>query len=102
MIFVATLHARTEAVDEVRGILEDLARRTAAEDGALGYEVLEETGGTGRFVLVERYRDQTAFDAHMASDYVQGALARFAGLLAEPPATGIFTQAARLDRKPAA
>ncbi|WP_342234520.1 putative quinol monooxygenase [Inquilinus sp. OTU3971] len=90
MIFIAILLVRPEAIDRVRDLLIDIARQTASEEGALSYQALQSASEPAHFQVVERYRDRAAFEAHMASSYVQDALREFEQLLEEPPATSFF------------
>ncbi|SDT82902.1 Quinol monooxygenase YgiN [Streptomyces sp. TLI_053] len=80
---LAILRARPEHVDELDAALRDVAGRTAGEPGALAYSVARQDGG--RFLVVERYADGPARDAHFAAPYVAGLLDRFPLLLAEEP-----------------
>lgn len=51
----------------VRGILRALAAATGREPGCERFEVLESAANPGGFVLVERYADDRAHAAHLAS-----------------------------------
>ncbi|MFC4764118.1 nitroreductase family protein [Dyella koreensis] len=98
MIFVAELQAREDSIDTVHALLADLARTTAAEDGALAYSVRQHLDDPTRFQVSEHYRDHLAFEQHMASPPVQHALARFAELLRAPPAVARYEEKAALPQ----
>lgn len=66
---VAFWRARPAAVVEVRGILRELAERTAREPGCRGFEVLEATRLPGQFVLLEEYADERARADHTATEH---------------------------------
>lgn len=79
---VATIPARSEAVDAIRAALQDLAAATRQEDGCLAYDLYESAAAPGTFVTVERWADQSALDAHLASPHVAAAFAAAEGALA--------------------
>lgn len=43
---------------------------TRAEDGCLDYGCYEDAGRPGRFVFVERWRDQAALDRHLSTPHM--------------------------------
>jgi quinol monooxygenase YgiN len=55
--------------EEATGLLARLAEATRAEPGCRMYLVHRSTEDTRRFFVYERYDDQTAFDAHRASEH---------------------------------
>lgn len=85
MIYLVELQATPGQGPRVLELLRQLRAATAREPGAVAYLIHHATDDTDRVVLYERYADQTAADAHMASEPVQEALAAFGGLLASPP-----------------
>ncbi|MER5352268.1 putative quinol monooxygenase [Kitasatospora sp. NPDC002551] len=80
---LAILRARPEHADALEAALREVASATRHEPGALAYTVGRQEGD--RFLVVERYTDQAARDAHFGSPYVADLLARFPRLLAEDP-----------------
>jgi quinol monooxygenase YgiN len=61
-----------ERAGEAEGIFQELALASRQEAGCLGYEVLR--GGDGAratFCLFEKWRDQAAFDFHLATEHFQ-------------------------------
>ncbi|MFJ9445724.1 putative quinol monooxygenase [Kitasatospora sp. NPDC101235] len=80
---VAILQARPGREEALAEALREVAERTRAEPGALGYTVGRQEGG--RFLVAERYADRRAREAHFASSHVTGLLARFPELLAGEP-----------------
>lgn len=82
---LAHVNARTDAADAMRGVFEALVVPSRGEPGCIDYQVYEDVDRPGRFVTVECWRDQDAFDKHMASPHVAGALAAAGPLLAKPP-----------------
>ncbi|MFF2659128.1 putative quinol monooxygenase [Kitasatospora sp. NPDC058032] len=80
---LAILRARPEQADALDAALREVAESTLREPGALAYTVARQDGE--RFLVVERYADHAAREAHFAAPYVTGLLARFPELLAEEP-----------------
>jgi quinol monooxygenase YgiN len=98
MIFVADLHARADAVDDVRQLLAGLAATTAREPGVLAYSVRQRQDDPTRFQVSEHYRDRAAWETHMAAPYVRHALDRFERLLEAPPAVASYDERAALPQ----
>lgn len=71
-------------LDEVLAIVAELGPQSLAEPGCLGYEVYRGVDAPDSVLLVERYRDQAALDAHRQSAHYQALVAgRVLALLAE-------------------
>jgi quinol monooxygenase YgiN len=69
MLVNAVLYTVPEdKADEVTSILRELAAASRAEPGCLGFDVARGEDGT-TFVLYEKWRDQTALDAHYATEH---------------------------------
>ncbi|MGO4377640.1 putative quinol monooxygenase [Pseudoduganella sp. RAF53_2] len=72
------------ALDEVLSILAELRPKSLAEAGCLGYEVYRHAEQANTLLLVERYCDNAALEAHKQSEhYRQLVLARALPLLAD-------------------
>ncbi len=54
----------SERVDEVLAMVAELRRQSLAEPGCLGYEVFRSAGEPSELLLLERYRDSAAIEAH--------------------------------------
>lgn len=78
---VATIPVKPEAVDQVRPALTELVAATRGEEGCLAYDLFESAAAPGTFVTVERWTDQAALDAHMATPHVATAFAAAGGAL---------------------
>jgi quinol monooxygenase YgiN len=55
--------------DRVAGALRNMIEPSRAEPGNLDYQVLRDTEDPSVFVLVERYTDEAAFEAHRSSEH---------------------------------
>ena len=67
IVVVARWQVVPGALAEVRDLVADVRTRSLEEPGCLGYEVLAADGDESAIVLVERYRDEAAVEAHRAS-----------------------------------
>jgi len=68
---VARWHAGGGSVETILGLIAELRPRALAEPGCLGYDVFRHIDSPGELLLVERYRDETALEAHRASEHYQ-------------------------------
>lgn len=69
IVVLARWQVDATALDDVLALLPDLRRASLAEPGCLGYEVFRSVDAAHVLLLVERYRDQAAIDAHRASPH---------------------------------
>jgi quinol monooxygenase YgiN len=56
--------------DAIRGALAEVITATRAEEGCIEYGCYEDTEHPGRYVFVERWRDQGALDRHLATPHM--------------------------------
>lgn len=88
---MTTLHVVARAIARagnevrVREQFEALVEPTRAEPGCLYYELLLREDNPAEFVFVQEYRDDAAFETHLASAHVSAMLEVVLPLLAEPP-----------------
>jgi quinol monooxygenase YgiN len=82
---VAHLVARKGEESRVQAELEKLIEPTRAEPGCLRYELLVNKERPGDFVFVQEYVSDAAFQAHLDSTHVAGAIAHAVPLLDLPP-----------------
>ncbi len=64
IVVVARWTVAAPSIAGVRALLPELKRQSLAEPGCLGYEILESSVAPEVIVLIERYRDAAATDAH--------------------------------------
>jgi quinol monooxygenase YgiN len=63
---IATFQAIPGEDSTVLGLISDYAKVVRGEPGNLRFEVYTDRGDTHAFVIVEQYRNQEAFEAHLA------------------------------------
>lgn len=74
VIVFARLRSKPGNETAIREALLTLVAATRQEDGVIFYELFETLDG-GEFIVNEEYRDQAAFDLHMASNHLKHAAA---------------------------
>jgi quinol monooxygenase YgiN len=67
LLLTAFLECDSADRDTLRAAAAVCAAETRREDGCLEYRFYEDTEQPGKFVFVERWRDQDALDSHLAS-----------------------------------
>lgn len=83
LVVVAHWQVRPGALDEVLAHVAELRSHTLAEPGCLGYEVHRAVDAPDTLLLLERYRNPAALDAHRQSEhYRTGVAERIMPLLA--------------------
>ncbi|MBB3602617.1 quinol monooxygenase YgiN [Mycolicibacterium sp. BK556] len=75
VVTVARWQFSAESRATVLALVGDLAARSLAEPGCIGYDVLQSVDGPDDLVLVERYADRAALEAHTSSPHYQDLVA---------------------------
>lgn len=70
-VVVAQWQVLQEALDEVLGHVAELRERSLAEPGCLSYDVFRGLHESTTVLLMERYRDDAALEAHRQSAHYQ-------------------------------
>ena len=68
---VARWRLSAQTVEGVLTLVADLRQRSLEEPGCLGYDVFRSTDNAGELLLLERYRDDAAIEAHRNSKHYQ-------------------------------
>ncbi|KIF02143.1 hypothetical protein PL81_31695 [Streptomyces sp. RSD-27] len=71
MVVIARWQPTPEGRDRVLAALPALVEASRTEPGCLGYQALPGSGTGGDIVLLERYADHAAFEAHCVSPHFQ-------------------------------
>ena len=80
---IATLVARSGKEDALRAVLMGLIAPTRKEPGCITYELLRNKENSREFTFVEEWHDDSALQAHFATDHIKNALGKFPELLAQ-------------------
>jgi quinol monooxygenase YgiN len=67
---VAMIDAKPEFVSEIELALREMLVPTRAEPGCLQYELTRDMDSPTRLVMVERWQDVAALDAHTATPHM--------------------------------
>ena len=87
---MARITARPDSAAAMKTVLAELVAHSRREAGCLHYELFQRADATHVFQTVERWRDQAAVDAHMASAHVAEAIARATPLFGAAPEIQAF------------
>lgn len=85
LVVHAVLPIKPESRETFLQAVPQLIEASRAEEGVLEYGLHESIESPGTFVMVERYADQAALDAHFASEHFQAAAGALGQWLAGPP-----------------
>ena len=69
IVVVARWRMTPARVPEVLALVAGLREQSLAEPGCQGYEVFQGVGEPGELLLLERYADHAAIEAHRASEH---------------------------------
>ena len=94
LIIVARFVARDGNTQEVEALLRGFVEPSRGEDGCLFYDLHQEVHDSNAFVILDGWRDRTAFDGHAGSAHVAKTLAQLEPLLAAAP---VITELERLS-----
>lgn len=84
-IIVARFRAREGHAQEVETLLRGFVEPSRGEDGCLFYDLHREIEGDQAFIILDGWRDKSAFEAHASSAHVARTLALLEPLLAAAP-----------------
>jgi quinol monooxygenase YgiN len=82
LVCIASIVARPGHETQVRAALLAMLPPTRAETGCLRYELNGVRADPARFVMVEQWQDQAAFDAHCASPHFKALAAQIGPIAA--------------------
>lgn len=93
-IIIARISSTPDAAPQLREILQALVGPSRNEPGCLSYELFQDDEQPADFITVERWTDDRAAEAHLATPHVAAAIAQASKLLGQPPLIHRFTQLA--------
>ena len=71
LIILGSLTMRPELVEEVKPILANIRAATLMEAGCIGYDGHIALDNPAKFVFIERWETEAAFQAHLQQPHVQ-------------------------------
>ena len=85
VIVIATFQAKPGSESAVQEALQDVIAQTHAEEGCRTYALHVSNADPAQMVIVERWDDQAALQAHFTQPYIAALGEQAGALLAEPP-----------------
>jgi quinol monooxygenase YgiN len=65
---IATFRAQPDAIDQVRDLIVGYGESVRQEPGNVFFEIYTDNSDPAAFVIVERYRNDEAFSAHLGTE----------------------------------
>ena len=84
IILYAEFRALPAQAEHVHALIHSLAEDVRSEPGNIEFSVFVEMDDPRSYFVFEIYRDQGAFDAHLASPWTAAFNDRIAGLIEQP------------------
>jgi len=84
VFIISYIEATYAGSKQVATQLKQLRDASAKDDGLIRYEVLQRVSPTNQFMALEIWKDQQAYDAHVASAHRKAAREKLAPLLLAP------------------
>jgi quinol monooxygenase YgiN len=91
IIVTGSVHARTDALDEVVAISLEHVHRSRLEPGCLLHSVHRDVEDPLHFVFIEHWADADALRAHFRAPESRAFAKRLGELATEPPGIEIYT-----------
>jgi len=89
---VAKLSIQEAKVDEAIDLIKELMTGVAKEEGILSYTMNRDKTNPDTIVIMERYKDQAAFDYHSSSPHFKAFFGKIGGLLAGKPDISVMDE----------
>ncbi len=82
-IIVAQFKAKFGKEDELKQVLNNVAKYSQKEEGVINYRLFQDNNSLGYFFTIEEFKDQKSVDAHMETAHVKQAIKDLEKLLAQ-------------------
>ena len=69
MMIIAKLSVKPEKIKDFNEVAKEMVEKSNTESGCSFYQLYQNPFDNSKYVVVEEYKNQTAVDAHFASDY---------------------------------
>lgn len=84
VVVVGDIYTLAGRSHEIVELLRETQERARLEPGCVGYTLAEVVADPGRYVVIQEWRDDAAFQAHYASDTFRAYQAHVGPLVARP------------------
>ncbi len=82
---VSRLHIKPHCMEPFLNALHDVLPQSAAEEGLLRYEWLQSRSDPTQFTFVDLFRDEAAYQSHIATSHIARFAAAVMDYVASPP-----------------
>ena len=79
-------------------VAKEMVEKSNKEAGCKSYQLYQDPYFNNKFIFVEEYKDQSAIDAHFATDYFKAFGPKISTLVQEPGKIKIITVAKVVDK----
>lgn len=97
-VAVAHLHVKHQCLEPFLSALRAVLPESAAEDGLLRYEWLQNRTDPTRFTFVDFFQDEAAYQAHLATAHMQRFVAVVSDFFASQPVAEAYLIKEVFDR----
>ena len=98
MMIIAKVSVKPDKTRVFVAAAREIIEKSNKEAGCSFYQLYQDPYDNSRFVFVEEYKNQTAVDAHFATDHFKGFGAKIGDLVAGPADIKIITVAAEAKK----
>lgn len=92
IVVTAIMTAKKGNEEKVRELAAKMVSKVKAEKNTLYYSFNQSKNEAQRFVFIEKYSDQAAFDFHSSTDYFKEIVGEIATLLSKEPELEFYTE----------
>lgn len=97
IVVCAKLQAKAGKEREVEAALKEVVQLVKDEPGALTYSLHRSINHSERFLFYEKYRDNKAFEDHIATPYFKELIAKLKPLLEKEPNLDLYEQIGSIE-----
>ncbi len=91
IVIAGTVKVKGEVRAEAKRLAQDIARKSAREDGCLSYRFYADLDDADTFMIFEEWRDEAALAAHFKTPHLIAFQQHLPRLLAAPPQIKKYT-----------
>lgn len=97
IVVCAKLKAKAGKEREVEAALKEVIQHVKTEPGAISYTLHRSVNHSEKFLFYEKYRDNKAFEEHVATPYFKDLLAKIGPLLEKEPNLDLYEQIGSIE-----
>ncbi|MCP4665545.1 MAG: antibiotic biosynthesis monooxygenase [Deltaproteobacteria bacterium] len=93
---IAKIPVKEGKVEEVIALLKEMVAHVAKEEGTLAYSLNRDPANPDTIVIMERYRDKAALDAHSSTPHFKELFSKMPAFLGGKPEIAILEEIASI------